>query len=294
MKKYYVSVIFIFCVFCIVQVCSVTAYAAKSNVVNYDIQIETLDISNDAKELNKYRKVILKYLRQETRRHIAASGDDSYAYLALDDLDFTDSSKVMGMKYHDAYYDNESDVSYEKFIQTVGNGQDWLIVIEKDDTLYSFGLVKTDNTSNRLVNEIGGGWYIGQNPTIKKINESNANDIVFKNFIDRGIIESNMKRLLKEEKEKSADIKLVFTKIGIAWDAYIVFVDGKAKYIYDFYMDFPDYRKNTPRVVADVIDEVEKDLWNNCKTGDPYKMDSLYSYNEIMAIYRLIAYYSAV
>lgn len=296
MKKIYMTIALVLCVVCAVQACSVTSFAVESDDIVYDIRIETLDISDDAKELNKYRKAVLKKLRYSTRYHIAASGNDSYTYLTLDDLDFTDSSKVMGMRSYGSYHRDESDVSYEDFMRIVDNGTvSWLIFIEKDNTQYLFNISKysEESSNTSMISEIGGGWYISKLADVTIINEINAEFFYPKYYIDRNVIESNMKRLLKEEQEKGTDIKLVWTRIGVGQIPYIVFVNGKAKYIYDFGLDFPDYGENTPKVVADVIDEVTHEMWNNCKTGDPYKMDSLYSYNEVMAIMRLISYYSA-
>ena len=80
MKKFSLM-LFLFLSFLLCSIFPNTVHADNQDSVLYDIQIEYLKNSNDANELNSYRKEFLKYLNQQVnytekqqgKKHIAIS-----------------------------------------------------------------------------------------------------------------------------------------------------------------------------------------------------------------------------
>lgn len=278
--------------FSIMQMFSVSAYAAKAKEIKYNITFESLFKSEDAKEFNKYKKAFLDFLNKQTERAIRSYRDDTFDYLTLDDIDFTDSKKTQGIKHHYASYTDRA--PYPKFKDVMSclekDGYNWAVVIQKDDTRYTFFIYKTDAPRDDDT-EIGGGWYANACSVLK----SGINDYpVWYN--SPSIISANLKRTLKECGEEETNIKFVYAHIGDKWDTSygIVFVNGTAKYIYSYGMDFPcqssEFREDTPQVVINVFEEISSDLYNN-NEAHTWKIDGLYSYSLIMYLYELCEYY---
>lgn len=271
---------------------SVSAYATKSKEVKYNITFESLAKSDDAKEFNKYKKTFLKFLNKQTELAINSYSDDTFDYLTLDDIDFTDSKKVQGIKHHYASYTDRTPCPEFKDVMNCleKDGYNWAVVIQKDDTKYTFGIYKTD-TPRYDDTKIGGDWYANA----CFVSKPEVNDFSFW-YNSTSIISANLKRTLKECGEEKTNIKFVYADIGSRWgnDYGIVFVDGRAKYIYSYGMSFPcqssEFREDTPQVVIDVFNELSSKLCNNNKTNIS-EIDGLYSYSLIIRLYALCEYY---
>lgn len=289
MKKISFVLIFILA-FSGMKMFSVTTYAAEKKTVNYDIQHESLAESSDAKEFNRYRKTLIKWLNRVTDKKIEETKDNSYSYLTLKDLDFTDSSKVTGTKIHYVYTDYESSVQYEVFDNLKYY---WQVLIEKNDTAYIFSFYKTNTHDSIYEKKLCSDWYFSGG-YVQKI--SDKNDTTYENCsrYKTDIINSNLERLLKNEKESHMNIQIVFTHMGERFgnDYGIIFVDNVAKYIYAYGMDFPtwDFREDTPQAAIDVFNETGNSICNNSENNS-LKVTGLYSYNMIMAMYRFCEYY---
>lgn len=147
----------------------VTTYAAEKKTVNYDIQHESLADSGDAKEFNRYRKTLMKWLNKVTDEKIKETKDNSYSYLTLKDLDFTDSSKVTGTKIHYVYTDYEPSVKYEMFDNLKYY---WQVLIEKNDTAYIFSFYKTDTHDSIYEKKLCSDWHFSGG-YVQKISDKN-------------------------------------------------------------------------------------------------------------------------
>ncbi len=283
MKKFSLM-LFLFLSFLLCSIFPNTVHADNQDSVLYDIQIEYLKNSNDANELNSYRKEFLKYLNQQVKLYREATGKKTYSYLTYSDLDFNDSSKVYGLKYHGAYTEYELNASYKSFTKSLDEDYNWKISIDKDGTTFNIVIYKTDD-SNTYGDKIGGGWYV---------HSCYINDFTIP-YNNPTIIEKNMRRMLNDSNEKRSEIKMVFVELDrlLGVDVAVVFVDNKAKYIYAYGMDFPIYKlsADTPQEVYDVIMETIDEICSNCENQDT-KTKRLYSYNMIMAFYKLCEYYN--
>ncbi len=110
---------------------SVSAATEKENETSYNVQLETLSDDPCAAELNSYRDELLDYFNKKIKSHNEAIGDNSCSYLTAEDLDFTDDTKIHGLKYRGTYTEFEYNADYEDFLNSV-NGEWWYIVLKKN------------------------------------------------------------------------------------------------------------------------------------------------------------------
>lgn len=283
MKKISLCTFFVF-IFVIYIFPLNSVYASSVSKTEYDIQIESLKNSEDVNELKFYKKELVKYLNNNIKRHRKAAGNDAYSYFTYNDLDFYDETKMYGLKYHGTYTEYEPNATYNSFVKLLGDEYQWRITAKKNGTIIDFVLYKTDNKKT-YGNKIGGDWYAVS---------CYVEDIELP-YDSPQVIENNMQRMLNDNKETSKDIKLFF--VGLDRTNYaegaVVFVDGIAKYIYAYGMDFPRAKlmADTPTAVKCVIEETASAIGNNSDNRDT-KTKRLYSYNMIMAFYSLCEYYS--
>jgi len=283
MKKLPFAFFLIF-VFALFNMIPYTAYADNQTLGKYNIQVESLEGSDDAKELNSYRKEFTKYLNQKVKWQIEAEDNDSYSYVSKSDLDFNDTSKIYGLKFHGLYTKYEQFASYDSFMNDLGECYKWRICINKDGTLFDMVIYKSNNT-NTYGDIIGGDWYVDSCYVCNYLTP----------YYDPEVITKNTKRMLRNNNETDKDVKLVFFELdrlnGI--DCAVVFVNNYAKYIYSYGMDFPAYKlsNETPQEIRDVISRTNSAICNNSDNQNT-NTKVLYSYNMIMAFYSLCEYYS--
>lgn len=283
----------------IMQMFSVSSYAANKEPIKYNITFETLAKSEEAKEFNKKKnkKVFLDFLNKQAEWTITATGDDTYDYLTLEDLDFTDNTKVKGLKHHGLYTDRRAYADFDHVMSCLEDkGCSWVVVIKKDDTRYTFGIYQTDTPHEDDV-LVYGDWYT-HNCYVTKVEQKSYTDW----YNSTSIISANLKRMLKEAGEEGTNIKFIYADIGDRWGGSygIVFVNRTAKYIYSYGMAFPttsaNFREDTPQAVINLFNELSSELSSNSILSsdgidDTEKTDRLYSYRVIMAMYELCDYY---
>lgn len=291
MKKLFLTLPLII-MFVLIQSFFIEAHAENKKEVKYDIKLESLSESDDAKEFNSYKKNFLNYLNKQTKWTIEASGNNTFDYLTSKDLDFTDNTKIKGIKVHGSYKSREPYPKYEQVMSCLEKEKFWWsVVIEKDDTIYTFSISKQDNAGSSYHTHIGGDWY-ASGCYLKKNEEINYSAW----YHSPEIVLSNLENLLKNCGESEKNIKFVYACIGDKWNnAYgIVFVNDTAKYIYSYGMAFPaissDFHEDTPQVVINVFNEISSNICNNSK-AHTFEIDNLYSYKTIMYLYELCEYY---
>ena len=268
----------------------------NAEAYEYSIEIETLADTVEAKELNKYREKFLNYLNKQVKEERKASGNNAYRLLEPSDLDFTDNSRISGIKKHSHYSEYEFSAAYDEFIQDAEADNYWCLNISKDNTLFDVEIFKSD-TSEKYSDKaykIGGGWYIKS--CWLYLEEQNwTGPLIY----DNRIIRANLENLLNKYEVKSENIKVVYTAIGKEdyWSACaVVFVDDVAKYIYADTFFIPDHRleSDTPQKIRDILSDSADELFSGSKaspagTTDIYR---LRHYNEIMSLFRLYEAYA--
>lgn len=272
---------------------SVIAYADTTNNNDYIINLEMLFDTADAKELNKYRKSFLNYFNGQVRKERQATGNNSYKFLKIDDLDFTDNSKVSGLKIHGSYSEYEFNERYENFVGSLGTNNFWCLNIIKENTLYDVWIFKSEipeKYGNNSYN-IGGSWYIYSCELY--LEEQNWTGALIYNT---DIVKNNIEHLLKYYNTEKTEIKVVFTDMNYLYtNCGVVFVEDKAKYIYAdnfiipyFYNDNSD----VPQEVQDVLSECSNGLFRGSYEQETTEVKIFRDYNMVISLFRLYEYYS--
>lgn len=292
MKKLFLMLPFV-CFLVFLSSFSITAYAETTDKSEYNIQIEILSDTQNAKELNKYRKNFLNYFNECAKKERKASGSNSYKLLKLDDLDFTDNSKVSGLKIHGSYTDYEYYAKYDEFMKSLENKDCWNLIITKGNTLYDVSIVKTDFPEKYGDNlyKVGGNWYIWHCQLY--LEEYNWT-VQLRKSAD--IVKSNIKNLLEYYNVDGTDIKVVFTDLNYwSTNCAVIFVDNTAQYIYAgnfstpyFYNENPD----VPQEIQNALSECASGLFRGSYEQETTEIKRFRDYNMVISLFRLYEYYS--
>jgi len=274
----------------------VTVDAEATTTTEYNIEIETLADTVEAKELNKYRKKFLNYLNKQAQKENNALGSNSYKLLELTDLDFTDNSKISGIKKHSHYSEYEFSATYDEFIKDLEADNYWCLNIIKDNTLFDVEIFKSDNPEkySDKAYKIGDGWYI-KSCWIYLKEQNWTSPLIY----DNNIIRANLEKLLNKYDVKSKNIKVIYTAIGKEdyWSTCaVIFVDDIAKYIYADTFFIPDHKleSDTPQKIRDILSDSADELFSGTK-ANPIETTDIYRlrhYNEIMSLFRLYEAYA--
>lgn len=274
---------------------SITTYADKINKADYNIQLEMLSNTAEAKELNKYRKKFLNYFNEQAKKERQASGNNSYELLKSSDLDFTDNSKVSGIKRRGSYYDYEYYAKYEDFVKSLQTNDFWYLSIIKGNTLYAVAIFKSDNPEKYGDNvyKIGGNWYIHScDLYLKSQNWTGA--LIY----NADVIRKNVENLLEYYNVEGKNIQVILTDIGGYWTAQcaIVFVDGMATYIYanNFRIPYNNLKNDTPKEVQEALSECASGLYRGSYEQETTEIKRFRDYNMVMSLFILYEYYKAV
>ncbi len=292
MKKISVAMLLTFIIM-LLPCFSVIVRADTTNNTDYNFNLETLFNTSDAKELNKYRKSFLNYFNEQVRKERQATGNNSYKFLKLDDLDFTDNSKISGLKIHGSYSEYEFNAQYENFVGSLETHDFWCLNITKENTLYDVWIFKSKTPEKYGNNsyKIGGSWYIYSCELY--LEEHNWTGALIYNT---DIVKNNIEHLLKYYNVEGTDIKVVFTNMNYMYtNCGVIFIEGTAKYIYAdnfsipyFYNDNPD----VPQEVQDVLSECSNGLFRGSYEQGTTEVKKFRDYNMVISLFRLYEYYS--
>ncbi|MGN0696154.1 MAG: hypothetical protein ACI4J5_05230 [Oscillospiraceae bacterium] len=255
------------------------AFSKEEPRYGYDIRLECLADSEAAEELNQYRDVLLEYMNSEIKKQGKAAGVDTYSCLTEDDLDFTDDTKIHGIKKHGSYTDYEYNADNESFSASLGDEEYWYIVFQKEKTIYSAWLCQTD-MQNAIGHCFADNWYIRQ--FYADLTERIG--YVYLKY-DTDVLSANINKLLGEKNESGKDIKVIFTDMGhINTDCAVIFVDGTAKYLYydSFTVPYELMREDTPRDIRDSIQRQSERIFRNFAEQQSTEVVTLYPYNMVM------------
>ena len=272
---------------------SVNAYSEKDENGN-TIQVETLADGKEAKELNKYRKRFLKYLNDECKNARIASGDNSYEYLSLNDIDFTDVNKISSIKKYGIYQEYEYNAKYDDFKESLSDKIEWELIIKKNHTIFRIGIGEFDKTDIKSsYQKIGGNWYV----TYCFVNVEKNSIYELTDRIDT--IMENMKCLLDYYNIENKDVKLLYTYFGDygmgGGNCAVVFINDTANYIYAGNFETPAFNdtnrpSNIPKEAYDVLEYCQQDLFSST-FGQGIEVKRFREYNLVMSLCRLYEYY---
>lgn len=292
MKKIPFAISFIFIIM-LLPCFSVIVYADTTNKADYNINIEMLFNTEDAKELNKYRKSFLNYLNGQVRKERKATGNNSYKLLKLDDLDFTDNSKVNGLKIHGSYSEYEFNSQYGDFVDFLEAHDFWCLNIIKENTLYDVWIFKSETPKWYGNNsyKIGGSWYIYSCDLY--LEEHNwAGALIY----NTDIVRNNVENLLEYYNIDRTNIKVVFTDMDYLYtNCAVIFVNDTAKYIYADNFSIPYFYNDNldvPQEVQDVLSECASGLFRGSYEQKSAEIKVLRDYNMVISLFRLYEYYS--
>lgn len=278
MKKISLAIPTVFLIMLVlIQPCKVSAQEESSQNY-YDIQLEKLCDTQEAKELNSYKNELLNYLNIEIKKENKAVGDDIYPLLDENDLDFTDETKIHGLKYHSSYTEYQYNTDLYSFTNSLTEDSYWHIIFQKGNSIYSAWLFHT-NKKDTVGYNFAENWYINQFFVDKGQNRfSYLKD-------DTDVIKSNLIKLLGEKQEQGKDIQVIFTDMNyINTNCAVIFVNGKAKYMYYYTFSIPCdlMNENTPKGIAESIQKQSESIFKNFKEQGSTDVITLYSYNMIM------------
>lgn len=261
----------------------------------YNINMGEIAGTEAARKLNEHRSEIVEYInsmaQSEKERVNNANVDKSYEIgydlLTEDDIDFNDTEKVKTYSLYGSYTNYEYDVTYDKLmykVTPIGGAHRWIFSIRKDCTVYE-GIIEQDGAiDEKNVLELDDGFEV----YVDHISRSSSDDSEYMCLGE--VFKTSAARLLYEKGEQCKDIDVVIVNFDVGVKtAGVVFIDGKAKYIvcYGFYIPAQNLREDTPKEIRDYLTEMKDRMYCNTKK-DKYKLDELYSFNEVMYMIDLV------
>ncbi|MCH5301189.1 MAG: hypothetical protein J1E56_07715 [Ruminococcus sp.] len=280
----------------IVNLMTFTIEAA--NEVKYDIQIEKLSDSEDAKEFNLYRDELLSYFNKLIIKEKLTS-------LKKSDLDFKNEDTIQGVKVYGDYTTYKINASYEDIMGSLkGSGYSWKILIKTEKTAVFAVISPCDKAAdNKFCFGKDNKWSVDFCQVSKSQGKEGSSTIAAVSAYSLyDSAETNLNDLITAN--KNDEIKVVYTNIGQSEnDSYdyinggIVFVNGKAKYIYS-----RGFILHTDRVSEKIPDYIKTILETNYTSDmclntlhSEYgctHIKGLYNYDQVMALIKTYETYA--
>lgn len=284
MKKA-ISLIMAFIIF---SACGISVHGEKSEST-YNISVIKLSESDDAKELNKYRKALVRHINISYARN--QKRIEKYSFY------FDDPDTCYGVMDSGIYYNMKKDVSYDDFINSLSRGpvgytcastgypNTWHIMIMFDAGLYDAEIYKAKKPRSRAHDyNLGGDWYI-ENEFFTSITNSGSFEKAEKEWNERNDYVTKISEALSAVNEPVKDVQVyrcTFSDRSYA-QGYVIFVNGTAKYFYTpgVYLQsnkytepyFPvtedDFKEGTPQDVKDKLVKYSAKYWCNYRQDLP-------------------------
>ncbi len=275
--------------------------AENAPETKYAIQYEKLAGTEDAKEFNSCRSELLTYFNKKIKE------TRSIRALNKSDLDFNNEELVQGYKVWGGLTDYSVNAGYDDVMKKLSE-QDysWRISVRTErTTVYAIIRPAEKNDKNDKYSFCFGKndkWCVSF--CVASLSQGKTGSSKISAVDAYALFDGATDNLNKLVKAGNDDIiKVVYADIGQPYTEYhhysnggIVFVNGKAKYLYTFGFEiYPDnLAEDTPESIKKLLNESLSDLYNNsadsiygCKD-----IKQLYDYDYIMSLITVYEEYS--
>lgn len=286
----FISIVF----FIVFQTLSFSVYAAEKNdtTLKYDIQFEKLTGTNDAKELNYYKKTLCSYFNEILKK-------EHLLTLKSSEIDFNNEALIKGFKVHNGFTDYTLGPTYENIIKSIPN-YDWRILIMSEKTAV-YTVIKHCSDSDCKKFHFGKDWCINCCVVSKSHGKFGSPDVMaIGTYALYDGAETNLNKHIKAKKDD--EIKVIFADIGYSETEYhyygvcgIVFVNDTAKYVYSLGgIGFYDLVESAPEYVKKLLEICSSKMYYNTQNSTYGCKDikELFDYNFTMTLIRIYETYA--
>ena len=297
MKK--AVLIFPLLIIIILNILAVSANAVTDDTKK-EVGYEYLSGTETASEFNKYKNKLRSYFNSK----IQEQQKDLHVKVIKEALDFNNDKQIKGVKVYNDCKNYDTGILYDDMKKTLSdNGYVWKILITNENAAVYAVIEPCDGKNNS-----DDHFHFGDNWCVTKCEVGNTDPKSMHNisgyFSLYGMAETNINALI--DTKKYNDVKVLYTNFGDQSsdtrdysDCGIIFIDGKAKYIYthSLYLDTDNLKKVTPVSVKEILEYYSSEFYNNrvySKTSaDTGKVKKLFDYDLCMSMIKLYEEYAA-